>query len=222
MLVLIALQQSNTWKDPSTFAKAGPFLVLALIGSIEPLGSTIRDRTTTRRIRRESTIREMLGEKVARIGSLTKIPCADLGASVYKLGRWRPGRRRLLRVARLRLAPQPASNVSWRVGKGVVGLCAQVEADIAIDVFSLHRSITTPEMWDKQTTDITLGLNWNEYERLRGKHGHIIGTPINHPQTGKIVGVVTLDGLPQQSAVLDTTPVRDILREAATACAREL
>lgn len=222
MLVMIALQQSNTWEDPSTSAQAGPFLVLALIGSIEPLGTSIRDRTNARRTRRESTIREMLGEKIATIGRLTTIPCADLGASVYKLGRWRPGQRKLKRVARLRLAPKPASNISWRVGKGVVGLCAQREIDVAVDVFNLHNPITTPEVWDQQTTNITLGLNWKECEQLRGKHGHIIGTPINHPQTGKIIGVVTVDGLPQQSAALDTKPVREILREAATACARAL
>ena len=223
-LTVIALQQSNTWKDPSTFWQAGPFLALAFAGTIEPLVSGVRENVATRRIRREVTCREILGEMVARAEELTAIMCADLGASAFKLRWWRPGRRRLRRVARLRLAPQPPSNVSWCVGKGVVGLCVQHQSDVVYDVFQLHDAIGTPEEWDQLAADVdvSLGLKWDECEMLRGKHGHILGTPINHPRTGKIIGVVTLDGPPEQSAVLDTNDIRKILRKAATACAREL
>lgn len=220
-LVMIALQQSNTWKDPNTVWQAVPFLLVALLGTIHPLVTGIRERVSARRIKREVTYREILGELVAKVEKLTAVGCADLGASVFKLRWWRPGRRRLRRVARLRLAPQPTSNISWYVGKGVVGLCAQNQADVAKDVYCLHGPIRTREEWGQLSSDITLGLGWEECESLRGKHGHVLATPINHPRTEKIVGVVTLDGPPEQSAVLDTKQIREILRETAAACARE-
>lgn len=221
-LVLIALQQSDTWKDPNTFWQAVPFLAVALAGTFEPLVAGIREHVSARRIEREVTCREILGVMVARVEELTAIMCADLGASVYKLRWWRPGRRRLRRVARLRLAPQPASNVSWCIGKGVVGLCAQSQTDVAKDVYRLHDPIRTSEEWSQLPLDITLGLDWEECESLRGKHGHVLGTPINHPRTGKTIGVVTLDGPPEESSVLDANETRQILREAATECAREI
>ena len=220
-LVMIALQQSNTWSSPSTLWQATPFLIIALVGAVEPFVAGIRERITTLRIDREVTFREILGELLARVEYLTTIPCAELGTSVYKMGRWRPGQRRLQRVARLRLAPRPASNVAWFMGKGVVGLCAELQTDVVCDVFRLQPAITTPDEWEQLPGDITLGLGWDEYELVRGKHGHILGTPINHPRSGRIIGVVTLDGLPEQSAVLDTETVRQSLREAATACARQ-
>ena len=201
-LVMIALQQSNTWKDPNAVWQVVPFLLVALLGTIHPLVVGIRERVSARRINREVTCREILGELVARVEELTAVRCADLGTSVFKLRWWRPGRRRLRRVARLRLSPQPTSNISWYVGKGVVGLCAQSQTDVAKDVYCLHGRIRTPEEWDQLSPDITLGLGWEECKSLRGKHGHVLGTPINHPRTGKIVGVVTLDGPPGQSAVL--------------------
>lgn len=221
-LVMIALQQSNTWKYPSTMWQAVPFLAVALVGTIAPLVVGIREHVSHRRIDREVTCREILGGMVASVEELTAIMCADLGASVYKLRWWRPYRRRLRRVARLRLAPQPSSNISWYVGKGVVGLCAQSQTDVVKDVYRLHDPIRTPEEWGQLPPDITLGLGWEECELLRGKHGYVLGTPINHPRTGKIIGVVTLDGPPQQSAALDTNEVRQLLRKAATECAREI
>lgn len=222
-LVAIALQQSDTWKSPGTLWKVLPFLAIALVGAVEPLVNGIRDRRSTERIAREATIREMLGERLAQIEGLTAIPCASLGASAYRLGRRRlRSNQKLHRVARLRLAPQPASNVKWCVGKGVVGVCAQRQLDVTIDVFSLHQPYASVDDWARLGTDVTLGLTWQECELLRGKHGHIVATPVNHPKSGRVIGVVTIDGPPQASAALDTGPVCDIVRQAATAVAREL
>lgn len=222
-LVLIALQQSQTWKDPETFWKVVPFLAIALVGAVEPLVNGIRDRRSTLRVAGEGTIREMLGERLAQIERLTAIPCAALGASAYRLGRRRlRGPRKLHRVSRLRLAPQPSSNVKWFVGKGVVGLCAQRELDVTIDVLSHHQPYDSPDHWAKLSSDVTLGLTWQECQLLRGKHGYIVATPVNHPRSGKVIGVVTVDGPPEASAALDTGPVREVVRQAAAAIAREL
>ncbi len=222
-IVLVALQQSNTWEDPSTFWKVVPFLAIAFVGAIEPLVTGIRDRRSTRRVARETTVREMLGERLAQLERLTAIPCADLGASVYRLGRKRWFRpRRIHRVARLRLSPQPTSNVKWIVGKGVVGVCAQRELDVTFDVYALHSPYKTSAEWEKLSTDVTLGMTWDECSLLKGKHGHIIATPVNDPKSGRVIGVVTVEGRPEASAALDTQPARDILRQAATAVAREV
>ena len=222
-LIAIALQQSNTWHDPSVTWKTIPFLAIAFVGAVEPLVNGIRDRRSTSRVARETALREMLGERLAQIERLTAIPCADLGISMYRVGRRRPrGERRLHRVVRLRLAPQPASNVAWCIGKGVVGLCALRQTDLTLDVFGLHDPYRSPAEWARLGSDVTLGLTWEECQLLRGKHGYIVATPINDPSSGRVVGVVTIDGPPQASAALDSGPVQDVVRQAAPAVGREL
>lgn len=220
-LVAIALQQAEIWEEPDAVWKLGPFLAVALVGAVEPLVTGIRDRRGARRVAREVTVREMLGQGLAQIEGLTRIPCAKLGASAYCLGRKRfRGPQRLHRIARLRLAPQPASNVDWFVGKGVVGLCARREMDVTIDVFGLHEPYRAADEWAHLDSATTLGLSWQECELLRGKHGFIVATPVNDPASGRVIGVVTIDGPPLGSAALDTGSVCAVVRQLATVVAR--
>lgn len=222
-LVAIALQQAEVWKNPSDRSKVGLFVTVALVGAVEPLVKDIRDRRSTVRIAREATIREMLGEALAAIAVITKIPCSKLGMSAFQLRRraWSKDGK-LCRIARLRLSPQPDSNINWSVGKGVVGWCAKREIDVAIDVFDLHAGHRSEDEWGRLGPETTLGLSWEECELLRDKHGYIVATPINHPRSGRVIGVVTVDGPPVDSGALDTGAVRNVVRQAATAVARSI
>jgi hypothetical protein len=222
-LVVIALQQSQVWRDPEPQWKVLPFLAIASVGAVEPLINGVRERWAQNRVYRHSELVEILGECLARLEELTSIPCSRMGMSAYRLGRARPrSKRRLHRVVRLRLSPRPITTCAWVVGKGVIGACAEKRDDITVNVYDSQGIIADENEWLQAPIESTLGMDWIEAFPLRGRHGVIVATPLYAPRSTRIIGVLSVDGPVHGSSALDSGPVRDALHQTAASVAKVL
>lgn len=163
-----------------------------------------------------------LGAALVNVSSATGLGCEQLGLSCFLVPTWFrrvfPYRLRkfavrwllprwlaepvanraapaLRRVVRLRLSGYPAeSAIEWTRGKGVVGKCWRNRHDVEVNSYQLYKDLLTcsREEWDNLHSNITLGLDYNEFKRIRGKYGAVVVSPIIFDDH-EFVGCITLD-----------------------------
>ncbi|MDG4829318.1 hypothetical protein O7627_08365 [Solwaraspora sp. WMMD1047] len=124
-------------------------------------------------------------------------PASDLGLHVWRIA-WslqRP-RRRLIRIATYRLGSTPTTRAfAPGRGVGVVGLCWKRNEEVAIDVETLARKLTTQDAYDAYSAsngaDAVMNLTWPEFLRVRHR-GAVFASPIRDGR-GEFVGCISVD-----------------------------
>lgn len=143
--------------------------------------------------------RAVLAPLLVELEEATGISTRNLGVSAYRL---RPKflpfrRRRLERLVRMQLIVRVASGIAWREGVGVIGQCVERGEDIIENLATLDEQLTdvTPAEWKKLPADLTYGLSYNEYTRVRGKYEVILATPMirETPLGSRVIGCIAID-----------------------------
>jgi hypothetical protein len=151
----------------------------------------------------------------------------ELGVSAYVLRRevFAPWRLRLARLHRERPAwSRATAGVHWRPGKGVVGRCVAEGKDVAVDLIVLDKALrdVTRRQWSSTDAELRLGLSWREYQRVRGKYGVVVASPIidDRGPHARVIGCVAVDAPPGSLKKVTPEPVRERVATAATAILR--
>jgi len=96
----------------------------------------------------------------------TSLDFADVGVHVWTL-RGPKGFRHLERRAQFVLKRRRQSSVTWRKGKGAMGLCWKRNASVIADVEEMERQHPTKASFCRQRRDDRLGLTWEELQEAR-------------------------------------------------------
>lgn len=223
----LSLVEANLWTvDDDT--RLSLILAAAGIGVIATVLAAFGEFLRQRGEARADHARAILVPLAFVLQDTTGIDVRDLGIAAYLRRRvwWWPFQERLSRIYRERARLASASGVRWRPGKGVIGRCVELGQDVCVDLAGLDELLTgvTPEQWTELGSDLTLGLSFAEHQRLRGKYGAVLATPIlvEHPTGTQVVGGVTVDGPPGSYDLLASRTIRAQVASAAELLADQI
>lgn len=152
----------------------------------------------------------------------------DLGIAVYRTYRpwWWPFHARLRRVQRVRASHRPvSSNITFTLGKGVIGRCVETQAVAAYDLTQMYRALGQPSEsdWANLPADITLNLSYAEYLDARDKYAVVIASPMidDSSSQAEVRGCIVLDGPDGRFGELNTDEVLALLNSAAQGLLRQ-
>ena len=215
----LALGQAGVWR-----AERGAMITLIVAAAAISVLSTLFGAYGEFRRQRGEALsvhaRAILVPLAFVLQDQTGIDVRDLGIAAYIRQRvwWWPVRERLVRVYRERPRLASASGVRWRPGAGVIGRCVELGQDVCVDLAGLDELLTgvTAAEWKELDAGLTLGLTFSEYQRLRGRFGVVLATPIlvEYPTGAQIVGCVAVDGM---AGTYDRISSRDVRAQAASA-----
>lgn len=218
----LALHETGVW-SLSTGLRLALLLTAAAVGLVSATGAAVGDFRRGRAEARREDIGFAITGAAFAIQDLTLIDVRDLGLAVYVLrrDRWRPWLHVLDRVYRLRAARRPAvSGITWRPGKGVIGLCVQTRDAVGQDVGRDEAPWldATPDDWALRVPDhVRSGLTYEEFRAVRGKYHVVVAVPIlDETRPGdEVRGCLALDGPAGSYDTLWTQEVRDALTFSA-------
>ncbi len=221
----LALRAAGVWDATSTeLAVLGVALAALAMGS--SLGAAVGEYHTQRSAERRAKVAYLLEALGWAIQDATGIDLRDLGLAAYVIDR--PLLRRQQRLRRLhRLRPRATpgvSGVTWRPGKGVIGMCVVEGRDIGYDVSALDRDLegVSAAEWAQLAADDRLGLSYEEWLLLREKFAVVVATPIvrEHSGRARTIGCVAVDGPAGKLDALFSDEVRIEMQSAATSLER--
>jgi hypothetical protein len=106
----------------------------------------------------------------------------------------------------------------------VIGRCVVESKDIAVDLAAVDRVLrrTTRKEWSTVDPDLRLGLTWREYEKVRGKYGVVLASPIidDRVSPARVVGCVAVDAPSGSRTKLTQALVRERVASAGIAILR--
>ena len=176
-------------------------VLAAVLAAGSTVAAAIGEWRRQRRARRDADTDVVLSATGWAIVDMVSLDFRDIGLAVYRVDRqtWRPWRRQLTRVHRVRARRRPTtSRVRWEPGKGVIGLCVERGQVVAQDLRTAYAELgpVTEAQWLGLPADVRLGLSWAEMEDVRDKYEVVVATPIidDSGSRSEIVGCVALDG----------------------------
>ncbi|HEX6197670.1 MAG TPA: hypothetical protein VFZ37_17270 [Jiangellaceae bacterium] len=216
----LGLDEAGVWNAPRDVAVAlvAAGVVVAFFISVE---SAVDRYLVSRAEELREQARAVLAPLLIELEEATGIGADELGVSAYRLRpRVLPFRQpRLERIVRMQLVIRVASGISWRPGVGVIGQCVTRGADVIENLAMLDEELedVTAEEWRTLPADLTYGLSYDEYLRVRGKYEVILATPIiqERPLGSRVIGCIAVDA---PAAAYDAL-VRDETRGLVAAAA---
>lgn len=133
------------------------------------------------------------------------VPLSSLGISVFVPRRgflW--PRRKLKRVFRFRLGTYPPpSKVTWTLGKGVIGECWRTGIPVLHDRRAAaawygrygRYGLPNKAQYKAVPPEAKSRFSFKEFIQTIDKYGEILAVPVRHPNTGDLVGVLSIDCL---------------------------
>lgn len=194
----LGLEEIGTWDPPYPL-----LVVLVATGVLIALFTSIEAAVDEYRWGRAEEFREraraVLSPLLVELEEATGVSTRQLGVSAYRLRRrilpFR--RRRLERLVRLQLVIRVTSGIAWRSGVGVIGQCVERGADIVENLAALDEQLAdVDEMeWKTLPADLTYGLSFREYAKVRGKYEVVLATPIikESPLGSRVIGCIAVD-----------------------------
>jgi hypothetical protein len=218
----LALDEAGIW-EPGDEQRLGLLLATAALALGSATGAALGEYRRGRAEARRDDIAFALTGAAFAIQDLTLIDVRDLGLAAYVLrrDRWRPWSKVLDRAYRLRAARRPAvSGITWRPGKGVIGLCVQTRDAVGQDVGADEAPWLQADRndWALRVPDhVKSGLTYEEFLAVRGKYHVVVAVPIlDDTRPGaEVRGCLALDGPAGSFATLWTQEVRDALAFSA-------
>ena len=165
--------------------------------------------------------RAVLAPLLLELEEATGISTRYLGVSAYRL---RPKilpfrKRRLERLVRMQLVIRVTSGIAWREGVGVIGQCVERGEDVIENLATLDEQLAdvTRKEWKGLSRDLTYGLTYDEYARVRGKYEVILATPMirETPLGSRVIGCIAVDAPQAAFDALARDETRGIVAAAA-------
>lgn len=171
----------------------GAIAVAAVAPLVQTAFSELGEKRRRKELEREAHIRTLLVPSLIVAVRDCKAPWESTGIQAFLVTGWL-WRKRHVRVAKLRMASIPSSGVSWKQGKGVIGLCWQTRTAQweQLDGAFAKLGDVGPDRWLSLDTRRTYGLSFTEYQALGTKYGTVAAVPIID-SGDKYIGCVTLD-----------------------------
>jgi hypothetical protein len=165
--------------------------------------------------------RAVLAPLLIELEQATGVRSRQIGVSAYRLRRRiLPFRRaRLERLVRLQLVIRVSSGIAWRVGVGVIGQCVQRGEDVVENLAALDDQLTQvgADDWKSLPDDLRYGMNYQEYQRVRGKYDVVLATPVikEMPLGSKVIGCIAVDAPRDAFEALSDQETRGLVAAAA-------
>jgi hypothetical protein len=209
---------------PSALA-AGLLIAGVLVAFVTAAEAAVDQRRHGRVAELREQARAVLAPLLIELEEQTGINARELGVAAYRIRKpiWPFGKTRLERLLRLQLLIKVASGIVWRPGVGVVGQCIQRGEDVVENLATLDEQLAsvTPDEWDSLGDDLTYGFTYAEFQRVRGKYGVVLASPMikETPLGSRVVGCVSVDGPPGSFQALASTEIRALVAAAAVTLA---
>lgn len=221
-----SLRQSTPGNRYLLYAAAG---TIGLLAVLEPFRTSRKEKRENRARVAENKLISTLGSALADIQESTALRVGDIGLQAFEIegkwwkrkwkgSQWWKRQEQLSRLARLRFNDtQPPSEIQWNEGKGVIGECWRVRRyhDFDFDTHHAKQDEWEGRDWGFLPAKVTMGMNWPEFEQVRGRYGVVAAFPIVHSQSNKLLGILALDGSPGNFKNLTSKPVRKTCSQAA-------
>ncbi|MGH8825143.1 MAG: hypothetical protein ACRDVN_11775 [Jiangellaceae bacterium] len=169
--------------------------------------------------------RAVLSPLLLELEEATGINARQLGVAAYRVRHpaWPFGRVRLERLLRMQLLIRVASGIAWRPGVGVIGQCVERGEDVVENLATLDEQLAdvSPADWASLGDDLTYGFSYDEFQRVRGKYGVVLATPMikETPLGSRVVGCVSVDAPEDAFAAMSSEEVRGLVAAAAVTLA---
>jgi hypothetical protein len=198
--VALAGHEAQRWRLSATGQFAWAVLAIA-VGFVGALSSAVGQVRTRQSERLREQIRGILAPLAFELQDLTVIDVRELGLAVYQRRRWGwwrwPWEQRLYRLHRERPRRAAVSGIAWRPGVGVIGRCVDRGQDVWEDLAFLDDQLGQVGAgdWAALGPDVTYGLSFADYQRVRGKFGVVLATPLvrEAPTGAQVVGCISVD-----------------------------
>ncbi|HSX69054.1 hypothetical protein [Nocardioides sp.] len=227
--VVVGLQSAGVWTPGKGWA-IRLVVLAAVLAFLSTTATAVREYLAPKAERRREDAGQVLRTAFWEIWAATKVSPLDLGIAAYEVHRplwnWPPRAKQMQRIYRERARNRMnTSGVSWAPGKGVIGYAVERQSFVGLDVDAAwsHLANASEATWLAQSDDVRLGLSFEEFKKLQGKHGVVVAMPIiDDDRGGRVVGCVALDGPAGSSAKLESTKVQRILGDASAALHRSV
>jgi hypothetical protein len=216
----LGLEEADVW-DPSRRLMVAMIAASVAIAFITTTEAAVDQFRHGRAEEIRDQARAVLAPLLLGLEEATGISTRNLGVSAYRLRRKiLPFRkRRLERLVRMQLIIRVASGIAWREGVGVIGQCVERREDIIENLATLDAQLgdITPAEWKQLPTDLTYGLSYDEYARVRGKYEVILATPMirETPLGSRVIGCIAIDAPQAAFDALARDETRGIVAAAA-------
>lgn len=216
----LGLHEIGAW-DPSYEM----LVAMVAAGALVALATSVEAAVDEYRWGRVEEFREraraVLSPLLVELEETTGVSTRQLGVSAYRLRRrlWPFRRPRLERLVRLQLVIRVTSGVAWRTGVGVIGQCVERGADIVENLAALDEQLAdvSEAEWKTLPSDLTYGLSFREYAKVRGKYGVVLATPIikESPLGSRVIGCISVDAPEDAFDALAADETRALVAAAA-------
>lgn len=171
--------------------------ITAYLAAGAPIGRAIRNFRFDRSASFSTEVQSALGGALLLLLKREGFDIATAGLSVFVIrwSWWPYPRRRLERVARLRLAALPqGSNIKWTRGKGVIGRCWELNEPLRAPTAETYAGYLScsRKQWRGLTRKERHRFRWREFRQIAPKYQGVVAIPIRGPKD-QCVGVTSLD-----------------------------
>jgi hypothetical protein len=176
-------------------------LIAGAFGVLTPFETLYRRARAELRVSIRRQILTTLGQILTiRIAASRSAPISDLGLHIWRKKRSlrHPKKCELVRVATYRLGSAPVTlALRPTPGKGVVGLCWQLDREVGVDVEELTKVLDTErkfaEYREQKGRAAVMGFSWEEFQRFRHR-GAVFASPIRNGRAS-FIGCISLDAI---------------------------
>jgi hypothetical protein len=220
----LGLHELGAWTLP-TWLAVSLLVAGVLVAFITATEAAVDQRRHGRIAELREQARAVLAPLLLELEEATGINARQLGVAAYRIRKpiWPFGKPRLERLLRLQLVIRVASGIVWRPGVGVIGQCVERGADVVENLATLDEQLASvaPAEWDSLGEDLTYGFTYAEFQRVRGKYGVVLASPMikETPLGSRVVGCVSVDGPPGSFQVLASDEIRGLVAAAAVTLA---
>jgi hypothetical protein len=203
------------------------FLIVAgvLVAFITATEAAIDQRRHGRAGELREQARAVLAPLLLELEEATRINARQLGVSAYRIRQpiWPFAKPRLERLLRLQLLIRVSSGIAWRPGLGVIGQCILRGQDVVENLAALDEQLgdTPPDEWASLGDDLTYGLSYEEFLRVRGKYGVVLASPMikETPLGSRVIGCIAVDAPANAFTVMASEAIRGLVAAAAVTLA---
>jgi hypothetical protein len=222
--VSLGLHEIGTWTLPGWLA-AGLLIAGALVAFVTAAEAAVDQRRHGRVAELREQARAVLAPLLLELEEATRINARQLGVAAYRVRKPAGpfGKERLERLLRLQLVIRVASGIVWRPGVGVIGQCVVRGEDVVENLATLDEQLAgvSPADWESLGDDLTYGFSYAEFQRVRGKYGVVLASPMikETPLGSRVVGCISVDGPPGSFQALASEEIRGFVAAAAVTLA---
>lgn len=193
-----AAQQAGKWSGSPSWVLWSCIAVPGAVAITEQVRLIRAERKAIPSAKRQEAVERALVGALLEISDVTDYNKWGIGVTAWVVrrhGLWRTPR--LERLARRRFTDRPPpSKITWTKGKGIIGLCWELEAEVHRDLRKACEKYPdgniTPERFDATGGDLRQGMSLEEFRTMIGRYGEVLAVPMKD-KNGVFLGCVAVD-----------------------------